>query len=139
VASGIQIPIFDGHNDALLRVRTDGLPFLDRNDGPESGCVFDLPRVQKGGLAAGIFAEYIRPDGFKAKRPSGIEASRLVLASFSGGAKDPLSFALVPLTQTQFSRGTQRIELIQIRPGHLAITVFQVMNELDELARQRHG
>lgn len=36
-------PIFDGHDDALLRMRMDGISFLDRNDGPDSGCVFDLP------------------------------------------------------------------------------------------------
>jgi microsomal dipeptidase-like Zn-dependent dipeptidase len=47
-------PIFDGHNDALLRMRMDGISFLDRNDGPDSGCVFDLPRCLEGGILGGM-------------------------------------------------------------------------------------
>jgi membrane dipeptidase len=55
--SGQPIPVFDGHNDTLLRIRAGRHQFLERNAG---GCI-DLPRAREGGLAGGFFAIYI-PD-----------------------------------------------------------------------------
>lgn len=51
------VPVFDGHNDTLLRIYRaqndgSGFSFFDEN---ETGH-FDLPRGRKGGLAGGIFA-----------------------------------------------------------------------------------
>lgn len=52
-------PVFDGHNDALLRLwragDLEGRRFLD---GDGDGHV-DLPRARAGGLAGGIFAVYV--------------------------------------------------------------------------------
>ncbi len=62
------IPIFDGHNDALLRLnRRDGgnavAAFLD---GEDKGHL-DLPKARKGGFAGGLFAMFVpspkRKDG----------------------------------------------------------------------------
>src|SRR5579872_3908733 len=100
-----RIPIFDGHNDALARMRTDGISFLNRNDGPGSACVFDLPRVLEGGLAGGIFAVYVQPRGFDARGLSGVDASTLVLASFRGQETDP------PLPDLEYSR-SRAIEMM---------------------------
>lgn len=56
MSDGSLIPIFDGHNDALLRLRNHG------DESPESfvGGVerghLDLPRAKAGGFAGGIFA-----------------------------------------------------------------------------------
>ena len=50
------IPIFDGHNDALLRLDGDIDAFFQRND---SGHV-DLPRAREGGLAGGFCAMFTR-------------------------------------------------------------------------------
>lgn len=56
------LPIFDGHNDLLLRMRRSGLadpiaPFLQ---GEETGHI-DLPRARRGGFAGGLCAVYIPP------------------------------------------------------------------------------
>jgi membrane dipeptidase len=48
------IPIVDGHNDALLRVRRSGAPLAERGDGQ-----LDLPRMREGGIAAGFFAIFV--------------------------------------------------------------------------------
>src|SRR5947208_6307841 len=45
-------PIFDGHNDALLRAGAEALA-AGRPDGH-----LDVPRARAGGLAAGIFAVF---------------------------------------------------------------------------------
>lgn len=55
------VPIFDGHNDAvqfMLDYRSDGRDFLARS---ETGHL-DLPRALEGGLAGGLFAMYAAPD-----------------------------------------------------------------------------
>jgi membrane dipeptidase len=54
-----QFPIFDGHNDVLLRFalpeRRDGSSFFKKSDKGH----LDLPRAKAGGLAGGFFAVYI--------------------------------------------------------------------------------
>jgi membrane dipeptidase len=53
------LPIFDGHNDTLLRL-LKGVPgdsFLERGLGH-----VDLPRAREGGLAGGFFAVYVPAD-----------------------------------------------------------------------------
>ncbi|OJS17846.1 peptidase [Escherichia coli] len=64
------IPVFDGHNDALLRWalpgRTDGTSFFERSD---KGHI-DLPRAVEGGFAGGFFAIFIpSPSGRGHKKP----------------------------------------------------------------------
>jgi membrane dipeptidase len=53
------IPIFDGHNDTLLRCyhpgKNENRPFLEEG---ESGHI-DLPRARRGGLAGGLFAIFV--------------------------------------------------------------------------------
>ena len=55
-----RIPIFDGHNDVLLR--------LHRHDGADAVAAFlqgedkghlDLPKARKGGFAGGLFAIFV--------------------------------------------------------------------------------
>lgn len=50
-------PIFDGHNDCLLRLPDDPGRFLE---GRESGDL-DLPRAREGNLAGGLFALFVSP------------------------------------------------------------------------------
>jgi membrane dipeptidase len=54
------VPIFDGHNDVLLRLlRASGAgPERDFLEGESRGH-WDLPRARKGGLAGGFFAVYV--------------------------------------------------------------------------------
>jgi membrane dipeptidase len=52
------IPVFDGHNDALLRLFKRGQGpqgFLERAEGGH----LDLPRARAGGLAGGLFAVFV--------------------------------------------------------------------------------
>ena len=56
------VPVFDGHNDVLLRL------YLSGGENPEAGFVdgdgaghLDLPRAMAGGLAAGLFAVFVPP------------------------------------------------------------------------------
>jgi membrane dipeptidase len=57
------IPIFDGHNDVLLRLVLKGEPdggaasFLN---GDGAGHI-DLPRAREGGFAGGLFAVFVPP------------------------------------------------------------------------------
>jgi membrane dipeptidase len=54
------IPVFDGHNDLLLRLwsKTEGDPLRDFVDGDGKGHL-DLPRMQRGGFAGGFFAIFV--------------------------------------------------------------------------------
>lgn len=57
-----QIPVFDGHNDTLLRLyrqRQEGGPgFFDRSDRGH----IDLPRAREGGFGGGFFAVFVPPE-----------------------------------------------------------------------------
>src|SRR5579862_768298 len=68
VPSPKPIPIFDGHNDALLRLhrREDGDAVTAFLDGEDKGHL-DLPKARSGGFAGGLFAIFVpsprRKDG----------------------------------------------------------------------------
>lgn len=55
------IPIFDGHNDTLLRLHRAGADDRSFVDGSTAGQV-DLPRAGAGGLAGGFFAAFVPHD-----------------------------------------------------------------------------
>ncbi|WP_210106320.1 dipeptidase [Neorhizobium galegae] len=58
------VPVFDGHNDVLLRLRRSGGedPAERFLDGEEAGHI-DLPRARTGGLAGGLCAIYVPSPG----------------------------------------------------------------------------
>lgn len=63
------LPIFDGHNDVLLRLHREAargreISFLDRD---EAGHL-DLPRARQGGFAGGMFAVFV-PSGRRTGPP----------------------------------------------------------------------
>lgn len=63
-----QVPVFDGHNDVLLRLwryhhKNPATTFLH---GPTTGHI-DLPRIKRGGLAGGLFAAYVPSSNNTAK------------------------------------------------------------------------
>ncbi len=62
------IPVFDGHNDALLRLyrRADGDPVAAFLEGEDKGQL-DLPKARKGGFAGGLFAIFV-PSNSEEKR-----------------------------------------------------------------------
>jgi membrane dipeptidase len=79
------LPIIDGHNDTLLRMRLDGLSFLERND--FGG--LDLPRARQGGFAGGFFAVYVRAKGLHLPRDP-VAAIKEVQAALSATAEPEL-------------------------------------------------
>src|SRR3546814_5420852 len=54
------MPIFDGHNDVLLRLIRKGAADVERHfiDGDGEGHL-DLPRMTAGGFAGGLFAVFV--------------------------------------------------------------------------------
>jgi membrane dipeptidase len=57
----MEVPIFDGHNDAvqhLAEYRQGGRDFLTRSDDGH----LDLPRAREGGLVGGLFAMFAKPE-----------------------------------------------------------------------------
>ena len=54
------IPIFDGHNDTLLRLTADRNPGDNFFESPHGH--IDMSRARRGGLAGGFFAVYIPAD-----------------------------------------------------------------------------
>lgn len=55
------IPVFDGHNDALLRLwQAGGDPVRAFVEGEDAGHI-DLPRARRGGFAGGMFALFAPP------------------------------------------------------------------------------
>ena len=86
--SSRRIPIFDGHNDVLLR--------LYRRGGADAAATFlcgedkghlDLRKARRGGFAGGLFAIFVpSPDGKKGASPAAVEvadAQRTVFAMAS--------------------------------------------------------
>jgi membrane dipeptidase len=56
---GSLIPVFDGHNDMLLRLAAGGT-FLEE----DAAGHLDLPRARRGGLAGGFCAVFVRSEGY---------------------------------------------------------------------------
>lgn len=56
------IPVFDGHNDLLLKMTMGRATAQDIRDGYEAGQI-DMPRAQKGGFAGGFFAIFVPTPG----------------------------------------------------------------------------
>jgi membrane dipeptidase len=69
MTSQARVPIFDGHNDALLRLYRRG-----GTDGPRAFLVgeekghLDLPKATQGGFAGGLFAVFV-PSARRPERP----------------------------------------------------------------------
>jgi membrane dipeptidase len=98
--SSKHIPVFDGHNDALLRLhrRAGGDPVTAFLEGEDKGQL-DLPKARKGGFAGGLFAIFVpstdkkaaanqtsTPNSAGSPEPPGVdtaEAQRAVLAMVS--------------------------------------------------------
>ena len=102
MTSPARIPIFDGHNDALLRLLRRGGDgpgaFLD---GEEKGHL-DLPKAIQGGFAGGLFAVFVPsarrseppPDEATAANPEPPPASPIDLASAQSVAISMISLLL---------------------------------------------
>jgi len=72
------IPVFDGHNDALLRLHRAGGGLDGFLVGDAEGHV-DLPRARRGGFAGGLFAVFV--PGEKLDEPEGVTSYALPLSA----------------------------------------------------------
>jgi membrane dipeptidase len=101
VSSPRRIPVFDGHNDALLRLHRRGgadtvAAFLQ---GEEKGQL-DLPKARKGGFAGGLFAIFVP----SAERKNGAAAAAgEAAAADTGAAASPPGLDMTQAQQTVFS------------------------------------
>jgi membrane dipeptidase len=91
MTSPTRVPIFDGHNDALLRLRrhggTDG-PRLFLDGTPKGH--LDLPKAIEGGFVGGLFAVFV-PSPRQADVPAG---------ETPGQKADPISRPPIPVDLT---------------------------------------
>ena len=116
-------PIFDGHNDTLLRLLSSSDPVATFGDG--DGGQLDLARARRGGLRGGLFACFVPSDvppdaGFS-----------LTADGYEVPMPDPPSQAHALLLTEAMLAGAHRLETE--RPGEVAIctTVAEIRRCLD--------
>jgi membrane dipeptidase len=118
------LPIFDGHNDALLRYeREPGYDFLKRN---ETGHL-DLPRALEGGFAGGFFAVFV-----PSPRPPGEPRPKMTdYATPDGGFAVPIPepIQLEYAQHIAFKLSARLFQIEQAADGR-----FKVVRTADELA-----
>jgi len=97
------MPVFDGHNDVLLRLFRKGVQGVESHflDGDGEGHL-DLPRMTAGGFAGGLFAVFVPspepdPAGAKAERREAMSGESYDLplpAPLSLGEAQPVALAM---------------------------------------------
>jgi membrane dipeptidase len=112
-----RVPIFDGHNDVLLRLYRRG-----GTDAPqaflkgEAKGQLDLPMAQQGGFAGGLFAIFVpSPDG--ANGPNAETPSQ----SVSGGALLAAAVELMPAQRVVFSMVSLLLRIERESQGRVRI------------------
>jgi membrane dipeptidase len=94
-----QMPIFDGHNDVLLRLYRRGGADAPRAflDGATKGQL-DLPMAQQGGFAGGLFAIFV-----PSPQPSAVPGSEAPPRPADGEVRMPPSVELAPAQRAVFT------------------------------------
>jgi len=108
------IPVFDGHNDVVLRL-DEGRSFLEES----SEGHLDLPRARRGGFAGGLFAIFV----------SGPEQGDM------GGKPDgPYSFPLAPAIapEVALARAEHLEEILRALDAEGAIRLVRSAAEIEE-------
>jgi membrane dipeptidase len=100
VPSPKPIPIFDGHNDVLLRLhrRDGGDPVAAFLDGEDKGHL-DLPKARAGGFAGGLFAIFVPSP----KRKNGGETPPPTTGSIIGSDPAPPSVEVTEAQRVTFA------------------------------------
>jgi membrane dipeptidase len=101
VTSAKRIPIFDGHNDVLLRLnrRAGGDPVTAFLQGEDNGHL-DLPKARQGGFAGGLFAIFVpspRKNSSNSERPSQPSGSEAVPPAVDTAEAQRVVFAMAAL------------------------------------------
>lgn len=112
-----RVPIFDGHNDVLLRLYKRGGTDAARAflDGEGKGQL-DLPMAQEGGFAGGLFAIFV-PSAERAKRPNGETPSDSVI----GNDPSPPGIDLVPAQKVVFGMAALLLRIERESAGRVRI------------------
>jgi membrane dipeptidase len=122
LSSPQRVPVFDGHNDVLLRLHRRGsqdavAAFLQ---GEEKGQL-DLPKARKGGFAGGLFAIFVPPT-----ERGTAAASEKPAAEESGSSSQTPNLASVPSPPA-------------VDPAEAQRTVFAMAALLYRIERQSRG
>ncbi len=104
------LPIFDGHNDVLLRLyrRDGGDPVQAFLDGEEAGQL-DLVKAGKGGFAGGLFAIFVPPVRRKADKPASLTAADAPAVEIAEAQRVTMAMAALLLRIERASAGRVRI------------------------------
>jgi membrane dipeptidase len=112
-----RVPIFDGHNDVLLRLYRRGGTDAPRAflEGKAKGQL-DLPMAQQGGFAGGLFAIFVpSPDGANAPN------AEIPSQSVSSGALLPAAVELMPAQRVVFSMVSLLLRIERESQGRVRI------------------
>ncbi|MGA2842869.1 MAG: dipeptidase [Steroidobacteraceae bacterium] len=112
-----RVPIFDGHNDVLLRLYRRGGTDAPRAflEGEAKGQL-DLPMAQQGGFAGGLFAIFV-PSPDEANGPNAETPSQ----SVSSGALLPAAVELMPAQRVVFSMVSLLLRIERESQGRVRI------------------
>jgi membrane dipeptidase len=118
VPSSKPIPIFDGHNDVLLR--------LNRHGGPDPVAAFlqgedkghlDLPKAQKGRFAGGLFAIFVPSP----KRKESAETTPQAAASVIGNDPAPPAVDIAEAQRVTFAMAALLFRIERESQGRLRV------------------
>lgn len=115
-------PIFDGHNDALLRLWKRGGADAPRAflDGEATGQL-DLPKARQGGLAGGLFAIFVPSPKPDAANPAGDNKPDAPAFNASVGAPMPPPPELAAAQATTFAMASLLVRIEREAPDALRI------------------
>jgi membrane dipeptidase len=130
MASPLPVPIFDGHNDVLLRLYRRGGADASRAflDGETKGQL-DLPKAQLGGFAGGLFAIFVpstdRPKAANGEAPS---------ANTDIGAPLPPHIELAPAQKTVFAMLSLLLRIERDSLGR--VRICRSANDIDRCLKE---
>jgi len=110
MTSSPPVPIFDGHNDVLLRLfrRSGGDPVQAFLDGEEAGQL-DFVKAGKGGFAGGLFAIFVPPVRRKNEAQSNLTATDAPAVEIAEAQRVTFAMAALLLRIERASQGRVRI------------------------------
>lgn len=120
-------PIFDGHNDTLLRLRRKERPIASFFERGDEGHI-DLPRAREGGLAGGFFAVFVPSPGPPLPADP-TQASQEALRRFGDPSNVPTGPALAEAQRTAIEMSANLFRIEAASAGGV-----KVVRAVDELA-----
>ena len=127
------VPIFDGHNDVLLRLyRRGGTDVHHAFLEGETKGQLDLPMARQGGFVGGLFAIFV-PSSDGQNGPNGETASQRV----SSGALSAAAVELAPAQRAVLSMVSLLLRIERESKGH--VWTAPAVQEESDLSANRSG